>query len=311
MDTTHVISAYFKPTYVTKNLLQYNQQVTNEFRLIHQNESKTLVETSEAESPQPYDGYAIKAASACSATFDEKNMKFNEWLAGLIDGDGCFLISKNKYASCEITVGLGDEPMLMHIKEYLGGSVKIRSGCKAVRWRLHNKKGMIHLITRVNGLIRNSKRILQLKQICELYDIPFLNPTPLYQQSAWYAGFFDAEGTITFSQKGTYQHIQLRISVSNKKKEDVHMFKERFGGNIYYDKSQNGYYIWNISSSDDINNFLKYGNSCIFRSIKYKRLLLIPDLKYHNALNAHKAEINTNLFKAWLKFKHKWDSAKA
>ncbi len=32
------------------------------------------------------------------------NNKFNEWLAGLIDGDGCFLLSKKGYASLEIVM---------------------------------------------------------------------------------------------------------------------------------------------------------------------------------------------------------------
>lgn len=30
---------------------------------------------------------------------DSANKKFNEWLAGLIDGDGCFQLSKKGYAS--------------------------------------------------------------------------------------------------------------------------------------------------------------------------------------------------------------------
>ena len=38
-----------------------------------------------------------------------KNDKsWNQWLAGLIDGDGCLLISKLGYTSCEITIDLKD-----------------------------------------------------------------------------------------------------------------------------------------------------------------------------------------------------------
>jgi hypothetical protein len=32
------------------------------------------------------------------------NTKFKQWLAGLIDGNGCFLLSKKGYASLEITM---------------------------------------------------------------------------------------------------------------------------------------------------------------------------------------------------------------
>ena len=38
--------------------------------------------------------------------------KFNEWLAGLIDGDGCFQLSKKGYASLEITMELRDKHCL-------------------------------------------------------------------------------------------------------------------------------------------------------------------------------------------------------
>ena len=36
------------------------------------------------------------------------SIKFCQWVAGLIDGDGCFLVSKAGYTSCEITIGSND-----------------------------------------------------------------------------------------------------------------------------------------------------------------------------------------------------------
>ena len=67
--------------------------------------------------------------------------KFNEWLAGLIDGDGCLLIAQERYASCEITMGINDHHTLIFIQAKLGGSVKLSSsGRQAYRYRLHNKE---------------------------------------------------------------------------------------------------------------------------------------------------------------------------
>ena len=40
------------------------------------------------------------------------NTKFKEWLAGLIDGDGCFTLSKQGYAGLEITMDIRDESAL-------------------------------------------------------------------------------------------------------------------------------------------------------------------------------------------------------
>lgn len=88
------------------------------------------------------------------------NEKFNEWLAGVIDGDGCLLVSKEGYGSCEITMDINDYHTLTLIKEKLGGSVKLRSGVQAYRYRLHNKEGMINLINRINGNIRKEFRSL-------------------------------------------------------------------------------------------------------------------------------------------------------
>lgn len=106
-----------------------------------------------------------------------------EWLAGLIDGDGCFLISKAGDASMEITMGIGDERALKEIKQYVGGAVKARAGMKAFRYRLHNDEGMRVLIGIVNGEIRNPIRQAQLKAVCEQKGIQYKAPAPLVYKS--------------------------------------------------------------------------------------------------------------------------------
>nr|YP_009546689.1 LAGLIDADG homing endonuclease [Heterodermia speciosa]AYP35429.1 LAGLIDADG homing endonuclease [Heterodermia speciosa] len=178
------------------------------------------------------------------------NNSWNEWLAGVIDGDGCLLVSKSGYTSCEITMGLEDEHALAIIKQKLGGSIKLRSGVKALRYRLHNKKGMVELINRINGNIRHTSRIKQLDLICSILKINIKYPSDLTINNGWFSGFFDADGTITYSIKNN--HPQLTISVTNKLLVDVVAFKDIFSGNIYYDKGQNGYYKWSIQSRIDI-----------------------------------------------------------
>jgi ubiquinol-cytochrome c reductase cytochrome b subunit len=61
--------------------------------------------------------------------------KFNEWLGGLIDGDGCFQLSKKGFSSLEITKDIRDEHCLNIIKQKYGGSIKLRSGTKSIRYR--------------------------------------------------------------------------------------------------------------------------------------------------------------------------------
>lgn len=113
----------------------------------------------------------------------ETDRKFNEWLAGVIDGDGCFLLSKSKYASLEITMGLEDLPLLRYIQDKLGGSVKQRSGAKAFRYRLHNREGVLDVLHRTNGNIHNSVRIIQFHRLCQHFNIPVQESVELTKEN--------------------------------------------------------------------------------------------------------------------------------
>jgi hypothetical protein len=242
------------------------------------------------------------------SSFSKEENLFNEWLSGLIDGDGCLLVSKKGYISCEITMALSDEYALRCIQNKLGGSIKLRSGVKAVRYRLHNKDGMIKLINRINGKIRHTTRLKQLNLLCTILDMEFLIPDKLHDKHGWFSGFFDADGTITFSLKGKNLNPQLTISVCNKLLIDVSYFKEIFWGNIYFDRSQNGYYKWSIQSKEDVLSFLKYINNCPSRSIKRKRLFLVKQYYELKEMKAYKSEETTAKFKAWKRFVEKWNS---
>ena len=152
LSVSGIIIVLLFPYKVKTLLMLDNQQVTKRFNF--------LVGTSETTRP---------LSSSTIYNNSLKDKAWNEWLAGLIDGDGSLLVSKSGYASCEITMSLQDEHALAIIKQKLGGSIKLRSGVKALRYRLHNNKGMIDLITRINGNIRHSSRLKQLEIVCLCY----------------------------------------------------------------------------------------------------------------------------------------------
>lgn len=80
-------------------------------------------------------------------------------------------------------MGLEDLPLLRYIKEHLlCGS---RSDENTYRYRLCNQKG-------IHGNIRHSTRLLQLHRVCQVLD----EPIALDAKSNWFAGFFDADGSI-------------------------------------------------------------------------------------------------------------------
>ena len=241
-----------------------------------------------------------------SETIRATDDKFSQWLAGLIDGDGSLLLSKAGYASCEITVGIMDEKALRYIQNKIGGSIKLRSGVKALRWRLHHKQGMVHLIHLIHGNIRNSARWIQLHKLCTHFGIPCLTPISLHNQHSWFSGYFDADGTITFSLKGEHQNPQLTISVTSKNIIDVQPFKDIFGGNIYFDKSQNGYYKWSVQSRQDVLRIRDYFKICPSFTAKSNRIFLIDTYYELKDLRAYKDSTSVQS-KAWFKFLARWD----
>lgn len=243
----------------------------------------------------------VETSETTRATIYSKS--FCEWLSGIIDGDGSLQVSKKGYTSLEITMGLEDLPLLRFIQHMLGGSIKMRSGAKAYRYRLHNRQGMINLIKCINGFIRHSGRLAQLHKVCQQLDIPVILSNTLTISSHWFGGFFDADGTICISIKKDFRP-QLSIRVTNKLHQDVEMFKTVLKGNIYYDSSQNGYYQWSIQSQNDVLNFLEYFKSSTFKSHKSKRFFLIKDYYALYEFKAFKPESVHH--KAWLAFLKKW-----
>jgi hypothetical protein len=227
------------------------------------------------------------------------SISFCQWLAGVIDGDGCFLVSKQGYTSLEITVGLEDLRLLRIIQNKLGGSIKMRSGAKAYRYRLTNREGMINLVNCVNGYIQHTTRLQQLHRVCQQLNCPVITPFTLTSESAWFAGFFDADGTIGFSMKD--ERPQLSVRVTNKLYKDIEPFKDVLGGYIYFDSSQNGYYQWSIQSKEDILRLSGYfSHYC--RSRKAQRFFLVNQYYSLVSLKAYKSDL-----KSWQNFQEKWN----
>lgn len=229
------------------------------------------------------------------------NKKFNEWLAGLIDGDGCFILSKKGYGSLEITMDLRDERALQLIKNKYGGSIKLRSGVKAIRYRLHHKDGLIKLIHDVNGLIRNPYRLIQLNKLCINYKFNLIYPTKLTYDSCWLAGFFDADGTVTINKTNR----QLSISISQKTSELLNPLIDLYGGHVYVDNSSNTF-KWYITKKEDILKLITYFKFNPARSLKNNRLHLVNQYYELKDLKAHIAPEHSLYSKAWSKFYNKW-----
>jgi hypothetical protein len=230
--------------------------------------------------------------------------RFNEWLAGFIDGDGCFLLSKKGYASLEIVTQLRDKKCLYLIKQKFGGSVKLYSGDNYLRYRLHHKEGLLNLINKVNSLLQNPIRILQLGKICEIYSIELKDPKPLTYYNGWLAGFFDTDGSIYLSETSG----QIFITATQKNRFILEALVELYGGTIYPMVKQEAF-KWTCFKKKEVlslvNDYFKI-NPC--RSEKIMRINIVNKFYELRKLHAHSASPNSDLGKAWKHYLIQWNS---
>lgn len=206
-------------------------------------------------------------------------------MGGLIDGDGCFLLSKKGYASLEIVVELRDQQCLYQVKHAFGGAIQLRAGNNHLRYRLHNRPGLLKLISAVNGYIRNPIRLSQLNKICVEYGLPLMFPKPLAYRDGWLSGFFDADGSVYLNLLSD----QAFITVSQKNKLLLDPLKELYGGEIYAIRSAEAF-KWVVCGKEEITDLLAgYFKHYPSRTPKNNRLRLLSQYFTLRQQKAHLA----------------------
>lgn len=234
---------------------------------------------------------------------DKSLNKFIEWLAGLIDGDGYFLLTKKGYVSCEITMDIRDKAALYEIKHKYGGSIKSMSGANASRYKLRHKKGIIDLINDVNGLIRNPIRLLQLNKLCVKYNINLKEPKPLTYNNGWFSGLLDSDGSIYFNEKAG----QLYISVTQKNKFLLEPLRDLYGGKIYILSPKIEAFKYTIYRKNEVLNLIDdYLKKYPLKTAKSFRVYLAKDyylLREYKNINVN----HMDKYSEWITFKNKWE----
>lgn len=207
-------------------------------------------------------------------------ISFNQWLAGLMDADGCFYISKTNNLSCEIIVSLREVQALYKIKAIFGGSVYFRQRSNSYRWRLHKKEYLFCFLNKINGYIYIKTD--KFKAALALFNIIF-KQIPLSFNNAWFSGFFEGVGYININRSNKYQ---ITISVAQKSVDILNIISNIFNCSSSYDQSWNGYTLA-ISSEKDLVNLFEYFTLFPLKSNKNsdfvtaKRFFRYRLLKYH------------------------------
>lgn len=251
-------------------------------------------------------------ASSCSLQIsklghtneDSNSLKFNEWLAGLIDGDGYFILTKKNYTSCEIYMDIRDKKALYEVKHKYGGSIKPVSGAKALKYKLRNRKGLVSLINDINGLIRNPTRLLQMNKLCDKYKIDLKYPKPLTYHNGWLSGFIDSDGSIYLNEKSG----QIFISITQKNRFLLEPLIHLYGGRIDILSPKIEAFKYVIYRKKELysiidNYFINYP----LKTEKYKRVNLIKQFYDLRTYNNNKNNNDINKLNAWVSYKDRWE----
>ena len=232
---------------------------------------------------------------------DSEDLAFRQWLAGLIDGDGYFLLSKNGYNSCEITMDARDKKVLYLIQHKYGGSVKQISNAYAFKYKLRNRAGLIALINDVNGLIRNPARLLQINKLCEKFNIELKYANNVIFNDGWLSGFIDSDGSVYFNEASG----QVFISISQKNKYLLEPLIHIYGGRVDISSPKIEAFKYVIYRKAELYNLIdNYFNKYPLRTGKMKRVNLI---KQFYLVRPSKKENDVVKLNEWVKFKDKWE----
>lgn len=267
---------------------------------------------------------------------DQKDQKWDEWFAGLIDGDGYFYINRKTEISFELTTHIYDARIVYDIKKKLkAGSVKLRSGTKSIRYRVKQRAIIVDIVHRINGKIHNFTRCGQFKNLCQLLNIHYISPASLVAKTDLYlAGLFDSDGTITISVSKTSQfdsqkpklsgqidrlthsrgYNQLGIKITSINDSNLNFISQSYGfGKIFLEQSplKNGKvtkpkYHWTITSYEEVVLLYEYLKKAPLKSVKMHRIRLSLHYFHYKKLKYHLKNVDTVEYKIWSKFCRSW-----
>ena len=190
------------------------------------------------------------------------NKNFLEWFIGFTEGDGSFIVSKNK-VYFDITQNLHDIQVLYYIKKELGyGKVITRKEIhrNVGVFYVSSKENFSRLITIFNGNISTFSKKEQFKRWLYTYNKQYTNNIALKDKlvkpsldSGWISGFSDAESCFygrvkTCMTSKLKRAPHLTFQVSQKEFEIIKTIRGIFLNhhgldlkNINYDKSLHGW----------------------------------------------------------------------
>jgi len=229
------------------------------------------------------------------------NKKFLEWFIGFTEGDGSFIVSKDK-VYFDITQNLQDIQVLYYIKKELGfGKVIIRSeGHRNVGvFYVSSKDNFTRLIKIFNGNLSTNYKKEQFRVWLDTYNKLYSMNIPFKDRlvkpglsSGWISGFSDAECSFTGRVKSCWSSKlrrapHLTFQISQKEFNIIKTLRDIFLNqnssdlkNINHDKSWDGW-VFHCSSFTKlkvIRNYFSRYELKTRKSLAFKKWCKIHDM---------------------------------
>lgn len=262
-------------------------------------------------------------------------LRWDQWFAGVIDGDGCFYINKKNEISFEVTTSNFDIEVLNSIKNKLkGGSIKPRSGSNSFRYRVKAILIIQTIVYKINGKLYNPVRLSQFKRVCEILNIKIKkSPFIIEITNTYLAGLIDSDGTISISvsktnnitsqkygKEGKIARLsqsrgfnQIYLKITSIYKEPLLLIKNSYKfGTIYVEKKKfsnkkpKNQYHWTIKSYQDFCILYEMLKTYPLKSSKMHRIRLSLKYFYYKTLKYHLKNFDTVEYKSWLFFCKSW-----
>jgi len=190
-------------------------------------------------------------------------------------------------------MGVVDEALLRYIQTSLGyGNLHVVKkevkGKGTLKLMISRGADFDHLAANVGGHIHHQGRRAQLAAVLQERGQP-LPPRKLrWLKSGYFAGFWDADGTIILSQDAKTGRVKLAVSVTNNREKDLEALQRRFGGpkplkltlrDRVTGEALSTYYRWSLQSRDGVMAVVDYAlETGAFRSHKSQRLAMVTPL---------------------------------
>ena len=240
-----------------------------------------------------------------------EEIKFLEWFIGFSEGDGSFFLKANRSI---FVINQADAYVLNKIRTTLGfGTVQAynQNGRVFARYTIQGEENVLKLILIFNGNIHLEKVYNRFERWVNHYNTyatqpvllkPRFNSENLTLNSAWIAGFFDAEGGFyasigeQLSKKGTkLLRLRLNAYVDQKGEHDVMTQIQTLFGitSLTIRNPEKQYFRVEASTKKPLENILKYFNVYPLKSKKHAVYAMWKKIAIRFIENTHLGSIQS------------------